>query len=98
MALGATTFRLHILEYAEKIIDKLIDDSQLLGAVITVSGRPTFTSKHTVEVQVMVDAEHPCEGMWARYRVVEAYFVEVPLDQMGNLMTVPPLQVWKFNS
>lgn len=61
---------------------------------MTVSGRVTHTSPHTVEVQMMVDAEHPFEGAWKRLRVAEAYFLEVVLDSLGQPQSVPSLQVY----
>lgn len=63
------------------------------GCVITVSGRMTFTSNKSMEIEVFVDAESLVEAEKGKYRAVTAFFTYISLDKDNKPLPVPPLKV-----
>ncbi|XP_051787254.1 cytosolic acyl coenzyme A thioester hydrolase isoform X3 [Erpetoichthys calabaricus] len=61
------------------------------GCVVTVSGRMTFTSNKSMEIEVFVDADRVFEP--EKYRAVSAFFTFISLDKDGKPLPVPPLKV-----
>ncbi|XP_043918955.1 cytosolic acyl coenzyme A thioester hydrolase isoform X2 [Protopterus annectens] len=62
------------------------------GFVITVSGRMTFTSNKSMEIEVFVDADPIVEDTRERFRAVSAYFTYVSLDEKGKPLSIPELK------
>jgi acyl-coenzyme A thioesterase 7 len=56
---------------------------------VTISGRLTYVSRHTLEVELEVIAEDLRTGR--QVQALTAYFVMVSLDQKGRPKQVPPL-------
>lgn len=65
----------------------------LTGCVITVSGRMTFTSNKSMEIEVFVDADPLVEAEKGKYRAVTAFFTYISLDKENKPLPVPPLKV-----
>ncbi|KAK1786982.1 hypothetical protein P4O66_017358, partial [Electrophorus voltai] len=63
------------------------------GCVITVSGRMTFTSNKSMEIEVFVDADPLVEAEKGKYRAVTAFFTYISLDKENKSLPVPPLKV-----
>lgn len=63
------------------------------GCVITVSGRMTFTSNKSMEIEVFVDADYLVEAEKGKYRAVTAFFTYISLDKDNKPLPVPPLKV-----
>ncbi|XP_051759463.1 cytosolic acyl coenzyme A thioester hydrolase isoform X6 [Ctenopharyngodon idella] len=63
------------------------------GCVITVSGRMTFTSNKSMEIEVFVDAESLVEAEKGKYRAVTAFFTYISLDKDNKPLPVPPLKL-----
>lgn len=63
------------------------------GCVVTVSGRMTFTSNKSMEIEVFVDADPLVEAEKGRYRAVTAFFTYISLDKEGKPLPVPPMKV-----
>ncbi|KAM6976411.1 cytosolic acyl coenzyme A thioester hydrolase [Aplochiton taeniatus] len=63
------------------------------GCVLTVSGRATFTSNKSMEIEVYVDADPLMEAEQGKYRAVSAFFTYISLDKMGRALPVPPLKI-----
>ncbi|XP_044539681.1 cytosolic acyl coenzyme A thioester hydrolase-like [Gracilinanus agilis] len=63
------------------------------GCVITISGRLTFTSNKSMEIEVLVDADHVVDQSQERFRAVSAFFTYVSLSKDGKTLPVPPLVV-----
>uniref|UniRef100_A0A8C9RHV7 Acyl-CoA thioesterase 7 n=1 Tax=Scleropages formosus TaxID=113540 RepID=A0A8C9RHV7_SCLFO len=63
------------------------------GCVVTVSGRMTFTSNKSMEIEVFVDADNLVEADKGQYRAVTAFFTYISLDREGKPLPVPPLKV-----
>ncbi|XP_077167822.1 cytosolic acyl coenzyme A thioester hydrolase isoform X2 [Paroedura picta] len=63
------------------------------GSVITISGRMTFTSNKSMEIEVFVDADPFVDEAKERYRAVSAFFTYVSLSQEGKPLPVPQLVV-----
>ncbi|KAM4702735.1 cytosolic acyl coenzyme A thioester hydrolase [Rhinophrynus dorsalis] len=63
------------------------------GYVITVSGRMTFTSNKSMEIEVFVDADALVGGCQERYRAVSAFFTFVSLSKEGKPLPVPQLVI-----
>ncbi|KTG06026.1 hypothetical protein cypCar_00013581 [Cyprinus carpio] len=63
------------------------------GCVITVSGRMTFTSNKSMEIEVFVDADPLVEAEKGKYRAVTAFFTYISLDKENKPLPVPPLKV-----
>ncbi|XP_062449076.1 cytosolic acyl coenzyme A thioester hydrolase isoform X2 [Rhea pennata] len=61
------------------------------GSVITVSGRMTFTSNKSMEIEVFVDADPFVDEPQERYRAVSAFFTYVSLSKEGKPLPVPQL-------
>uniref|UniRef100_A0A8C6H2A7 Cytosolic acyl coenzyme A thioester hydrolase n=1 Tax=Mus spicilegus TaxID=10103 RepID=A0A8C6H2A7_MUSSI len=61
------------------------------GCVITISGRMTFTSNKSMEIEVLVDADPVVDNSQKRYRAASAFFTYVSLNQEGKPMPVPQL-------
>ncbi|KAG2458993.1 BACH hydrolase, partial [Polypterus senegalus] len=61
------------------------------GCVVTVSGRMTFTSNKSMEIEVFVDADRVFEP--EKYRAVSAFFTFISLDKDGKPLPVPPLKL-----
>uniref|UniRef100_A0AAR2K3Z3 palmitoyl-CoA hydrolase n=1 Tax=Pygocentrus nattereri TaxID=42514 RepID=A0AAR2K3Z3_PYGNA len=63
------------------------------GCVITISGRMTFTSNKSMEIEVFVDADPLAEAEKGKYRAVTAFFTYISLDKENKPLPVPPLKV-----
>nr|XP_006124769.2 cytosolic acyl coenzyme A thioester hydrolase isoform X3 [Pelodiscus sinensis] len=63
------------------------------GCVITISGRMTFTSNKSMEIEVFVDADPFVDEPKERYRAVSAFFTYVSLSKEGKLRPVAQLMV-----
>ncbi|XP_053137278.1 cytosolic acyl coenzyme A thioester hydrolase isoform X2 [Hemicordylus capensis] len=63
------------------------------GSVITISGRMTFTSNKSMEIEVFVDADPFVDESQERYRAVSAFFTYVSLSKEGRPLPVPQLVV-----
>ncbi|KAL2103495.1 hypothetical protein ACEWY4_000363 [Coilia grayii] len=63
------------------------------GCVITVSGRMTFTSNKSMEIEVFVDADPLVEAEQGKYRAVTAFFTYISLDKENRPLPVPPLKL-----
>ncbi|XP_016141784.1 cytosolic acyl coenzyme A thioester hydrolase isoform X3 [Sinocyclocheilus grahami] len=63
------------------------------GCVITVSGRMTFTSNKSIEIEVFVDADPLVEAEKGKYRAVTAFFTYISLDKENKPLLVPPLKL-----
>ncbi|XP_046727473.1 cytosolic acyl coenzyme A thioester hydrolase isoform X3 [Silurus meridionalis] len=63
------------------------------GCVITVSGRMTFTSNKSMEIEVFVDADQLVNAEEGKYRAVTAFFTYISLDTKNKPLPVPPLKV-----
>nr|XP_033798764.1 cytosolic acyl coenzyme A thioester hydrolase-like [Geotrypetes seraphini] len=59
------------------------------GSVLTVSGRLTFTSNKSMEVEVFVDVEPFVDDTQRRYRAVSAFFTFVSLSKEGKALPIP---------
>ena len=58
------------------------------------TGRPTFTSEHSIEIEVFVDTEALREGITKKERAVHAFFTFVSLSQKDRkVLPMPLLQV-----
>uniref|UniRef100_A0A493TSI8 Acyl-CoA thioesterase 7 n=1 Tax=Anas platyrhynchos platyrhynchos TaxID=8840 RepID=A0A493TSI8_ANAPP len=60
-------------------------------SVITISGRMTFTSNKSMEIEVFVDADPFVDEPQERYRAVSAFFTYVSLSKEGKPLPVPQL-------
>ncbi|XP_056102737.1 cytosolic acyl coenzyme A thioester hydrolase isoform X2 [Rhinichthys klamathensis goyatoka] len=63
------------------------------GCVITVSGRMTFTSNKSMEIEVFVDADYLAEAEKGKYRAVTAFFTYISLDKDNKPLPVPQLKL-----
>ncbi|TRY96895.1 hypothetical protein DNTS_015425 [Danionella cerebrum] len=63
------------------------------GCVVTVSGRMTFTSNKSMEIEVFVDADPLVEAEKGKYRAVSAFFTYISLDRDNKALAVPPLKL-----
>ncbi|XP_039106309.1 cytosolic acyl coenzyme A thioester hydrolase-like [Hyaena hyaena] len=61
------------------------------GCDITVSGRMTFTSNQSVEIEVPGDADPVQDNLQTRYQAASDFFTCVPLSQEGRSLPVPQL-------
>nr|KAF6294202.1 acyl-CoA thioesterase 7 [Pipistrellus kuhlii] len=61
------------------------------GCVITISGRMTFTSNKSMEIEVLVDADPVVDNTQRHYRAASAFFTYVSLSQDGRSLPVPQL-------
>lgn len=65
----------------------------LPGCVVTVTGRLTFVSNRSMEIEVLVDADPLVEKEKGKYRAVSAFFTFISLDKENKPLNVPPLKV-----
>ncbi|XP_069096111.1 cytosolic acyl coenzyme A thioester hydrolase [Pleurodeles waltl] len=63
------------------------------GCIITISGRMTFTSNKSMEIEVFVDADPLIEDFQERYRAVSAFFTYVSLSKEGKPLPVPQVVI-----
>ncbi|KAG8434233.1 hypothetical protein GDO86_012562 [Hymenochirus boettgeri] len=63
------------------------------GCIITISGRMTFTSNKSMEIEVFVDADTLVGDTEERYRAVSAFFTYVSLSKVGKPLPVPQLVI-----
>ncbi|XP_067826376.1 cytosolic acyl coenzyme A thioester hydrolase isoform X2 [Heptranchias perlo] len=63
------------------------------GSVITVSGRMTFTSNKSMEIEVFVDVDHVLESPKGKAHAVTAFFTYVSLDKDGKALPIPMLKI-----
>ncbi|XP_018432048.1 PREDICTED: cytosolic acyl coenzyme A thioester hydrolase [Nanorana parkeri] len=61
------------------------------GCIITISGRMTFTSNKSMEIEVFVDADTLVGDTQERYRAVSAFFTYVSLSKDLKPLPVPQL-------
>ncbi|XP_072283003.1 cytosolic acyl coenzyme A thioester hydrolase isoform X5 [Pyxicephalus adspersus] len=61
------------------------------GCVITISGRMTFTSNKSMEIEVFVDADTLVDDTQERFRAVSAFFTYVSLSKDLKPLPVPQL-------
>nr|KAF6460570.1 hypothetical protein HJG59_011482 [Molossus molossus] len=61
------------------------------GCIITISGRMTFTSNTSMEMEVLVDTDPVVDNSQERYQAASAFFTYVSLSQDGRLLPVPQL-------
>ncbi|XP_036389734.1 cytosolic acyl coenzyme A thioester hydrolase isoform X2 [Megalops cyprinoides] len=64
-----------------------------IGCVVTVSGRLTFASNKSMEIEVFVDANPLVQPGEGKYRAVTAFFTYISLDKEGKSLPVPPLKL-----
>ncbi|KAM3872415.1 cytosolic acyl coenzyme A thioester hydrolase [Diretmus argenteus] len=64
-----------------------------IGCVVTVTGRMTFTSNKSMEIEVFVDAAPLIEAEKEPYRAVSAFFTYISLDKHHKALPVPPLKL-----
>lgn len=65
----------------------------LQGCVVTVTGRLTFVSNKSMEIEVLVDASSLVQEDKGKYRAVSAFFTFISLDKENKPLPVPPLKV-----
>ncbi|KAF3696714.1 Cytosolic acyl coenzyme A thioester hydrolase [Channa argus] len=63
------------------------------GCVVTVTGRLTFVSNKSMEIEVLVDASSLTEEEKGKYRAVSAFFTFISLDKFNKPLPVPPLKI-----
>lgn len=63
------------------------------GCVVTVTGRLTFTSNRSMEIEVLVDAASLIEKEKVKYRAVSAFFTYISLDKDNKPLPVTPLKI-----
>ncbi|XP_075695567.1 cytosolic acyl coenzyme A thioester hydrolase isoform X1 [Rhinoderma darwinii] len=63
------------------------------GCIITVSGRMTFTSNKSMEIEVFVDADTLVGDTQERYRAVSAFFTYVSLSKDAKPLPVPQIVI-----
>ncbi|XP_059494040.1 cytosolic acyl coenzyme A thioester hydrolase isoform X5 [Stegostoma tigrinum] len=63
------------------------------GSVMTVSGRMTFTSNKSMEIEVFVDVDHVTECPKGKAPAVTAFFTYVSLDKEGKALPIPMLKI-----
>ncbi|XP_026188607.1 cytosolic acyl coenzyme A thioester hydrolase isoform X2 [Mastacembelus armatus] len=63
------------------------------GCVVTVTGRLTFVSNKSMEIEVLVDASSLVEEEKGKYRAVSAFFTFISLDKFNKPLPVPPLKI-----
>ncbi|ESN97885.1 hypothetical protein HELRODRAFT_85008, partial [Helobdella robusta] len=64
-----------------------------IGNVLTVRGKVTFTSKKSIEVEVIVSVVSPFEKQYKSIKAVDAFFTYVAIGLDGRAMEIPPLKV-----
>ncbi|XP_078281463.1 cytosolic acyl coenzyme A thioester hydrolase isoform X6 [Rhinoraja longicauda] len=63
------------------------------GSVINVSGRMTFTSNKSMEIEVVVDVDHVLKSPQESAHAVTAFFTYVSLGKDGTALPIPTLKV-----
>ncbi|XP_029974108.1 cytosolic acyl coenzyme A thioester hydrolase isoform X2 [Salarias fasciatus] len=63
------------------------------GCVLTVTGRLTFVSNKSMEIEVIVDATSLVEAEKGKYRAVSAFFTFISLDKGNKPLPVPVLKI-----
>ncbi|KAM9855694.1 cytosolic acyl coenzyme A thioester hydrolase [Aulostomus maculatus] len=63
------------------------------GCVVTVTGRLTFVSNKSMEIEVLVDASSLIEAEERKYRAVSAFFTFISLDKENKPLPIPPLKI-----
>ncbi|CAN9515804.1 unnamed protein product [Ophioblennius macclurei] len=63
------------------------------GCVLTVTGRLTFVSNKSMEIEVIVDATSLVEAEKGKYRAVSAFFTFISLDKDNRPLPVPTLKI-----
>ncbi|XP_008411734.1 cytosolic acyl coenzyme A thioester hydrolase isoform X1 [Poecilia reticulata] len=63
------------------------------GCVVTVTGRLTFVSNRSMEIEVLVDADSLVDRQTGKYRAVSAFFTFISLDKENKPLNVPPLKI-----
>ncbi|KAG7227016.1 hypothetical protein INR49_022362, partial [Caranx melampygus] len=63
------------------------------GCVVTVTGRITFVSNKSMEIEVLVDASSLVEPETGKYRAVSAFFTFISLDKDNKPLPIPPLKI-----
>ncbi|XP_031142166.1 cytosolic acyl coenzyme A thioester hydrolase isoform X2 [Sander lucioperca] len=63
------------------------------GCVVTVTGRLTFVSDKSMEIEVLVDASSLMEAKKQKYRAVSAFFTFISLDKDNKPLPVPALKI-----
>ncbi|XP_053546369.1 cytosolic acyl coenzyme A thioester hydrolase [Bombina bombina] len=63
------------------------------GCIITISGRMTFTSNKSMEIEVFVDADNLVGESQEKYRAVSAFFTFVSLSKEGKPLPIPQLVI-----
>ncbi|XP_051282757.1 cytosolic acyl coenzyme A thioester hydrolase isoform X2 [Dicentrarchus labrax] len=63
------------------------------GCVVTVTGRLTFVSNKSMEIEVLVDASSLVDAEKGKYRAVSAFFTFISLDKDNKPLPVPPLKI-----
>lgn len=66
--------------------------------MVTVTGRLTFISNKSMEIEVLVDAASLVEAEKGRYRAVSAFFTFISLGKDNRALPVPPLKVGTVQS
>ncbi|XP_071945946.1 cytosolic acyl coenzyme A thioester hydrolase-like [Antedon mediterranea] len=64
-----------------------------LGSLCHLTGRATFASSRSLEIEVMVDTEYLMDGSKVKERAVHAFFTYVSLGPDGKTRPIPQLQV-----
>lgn len=60
---------------------------------MTVTGRLTFVSNKSMEIEVVVDASSLVNAEKEKYRAVSAFFTFISLDKLNKPLPVPSLKV-----
>lgn len=63
------------------------------GCVVTVTGRLTFVSNKSMEIEVLVDASSLVDVEKEKYRAVSAFFTFISLDKDNKPLLVPALKI-----
>ncbi|CAH2319703.1 cytosolic acyl coenzyme A thioester hydrolase isoform X2 [Pelobates cultripes] len=63
------------------------------GCIITISGRMTFTSNKSMEIEVFVDADTLVGESQEKYRAVSAFFTYVSLSKEAKPLPVPQILI-----
>ncbi|KAM9785820.1 cytosolic acyl coenzyme A thioester hydrolase [Neosynchiropus ocellatus] len=63
------------------------------GSVVTVSGRLTFVSTCSLEIEVLVDATVLMEAKEVKYRAASGFFIYICLGKDNKPQPAPPLKI-----
>ncbi|CAH2319702.1 cytosolic acyl coenzyme A thioester hydrolase isoform X2 [Pelobates cultripes] len=67
------------------------------GCIITISGRMTFTSNKSMEIEVFVDADTLVGESQEKYRAVSAFFTYVSLSKEAKPLPVPQILEMRYS-